>query len=76
MISIFKTNIQSENESQKINSYLNARISEIIWNIDLLEVDIILRIDSVGNKNEEVISIFDKVSYVCANLVTFHAEPF
>jgi len=76
MISIFKTNIQSENELQNIASYLNARISEVIWNIDLLDADRILRIDSATNKNEEVISIFNEVGYVCTNLETFYAEPF
>ncbi|MBC6110333.1 hypothetical protein ACFOG5_05860 [Pedobacter fastidiosus] len=75
MISIFKTNIQSENELQKIASYLNARISEIIWNIDLLDSDKILRIDSNTNKNEEVISLFNEVGYRCTNLETFYAEP-
>lgn len=75
MISIFKTNIQSENELQKIASYLNARFSEIIWNIDLLDSDRILRIDSNTNKNEEVISLFNEVGYRCTNLETFYAEP-
>lgn len=75
MISIFKTNIHSENELQKIASYLNARISEIIWNIDLLDSDKILRIDSNTNKNEEVISLFKEVGYRCTNLETFYAEP-
>ncbi|PWS28714.1 hypothetical protein DHW03_02380 [Pedobacter yonginense] len=76
MISIFKTNIQSENELQKIATYLDARISEVIWNIDLLDTDRILRIDSATNKNEEIISIFNEVGYVCTNLETFYVEPF
>ena len=75
MISIFKTNIASKRDLNRIKPYLNALIADLKWTIDLFDSDRILRIDSQENKNEEIIRVAKNLGFECVNLGTFYSEP-
>jgi len=73
MISVFKTNVQSEVELHKLKPKLN--LPDVNWNIDLYDSDKILRIDSRENVNEIIISLFKKMGFNCTVLEVFHTPP-
>ncbi|WP_069658314.1 hypothetical protein [Arcticibacter eurypsychrophilus] len=75
MISIFKTNIASTRDLNKIKPYLNALMADLKWTIDLFDCDRILRVDSRVNKNEEIIRVARSLGFECINLETFYSEP-
>jgi hypothetical protein len=75
MISIFKTNIASNHDLNKIRPYFNVILADFKWTVDLLDCDKILRVDSKVNKNDEIISVARSHGFLCENLDTFHTEP-
>lgn len=75
MISIFKTNIASTSDLNKIKPYLNALVADLKWTIDLFDSDRILRVDSSVNKNDEIIQVANRLGFECVNLETFYSEP-
>jgi hypothetical protein len=50
-------------------------MEDLKWTIDLFDSDRILRVISSVNKNEEIISVVNKLGYDCENLETFYSEP-
>jgi hypothetical protein len=75
MISIFKTSVASNQDLNKLTPYLNSLMEDLKWTIDLFDSDRILRVISSVNKNEEIISVVNKLGYDCENLETFYSEP-
>ena len=73
MISVFKTNVQSEVELHKLKPKLN--LPDVNWNIDLYDCDKLLRIDSRENVNEIIISLFKKMGFNCTVLEVFYTPP-
>lgn len=74
MISIFKTNISSDDLSN-VSPYLNGLLSGQIWTVDIGDCDRILRVDSFININEEIKSILTRLGYLCVHLETFYTRP-
>jgi hypothetical protein len=75
MISIFKASVASNQDLNKLTPYLNSLMEDLKWSIDLFDSDKILRVISSVNKNEEIISVVNKLGYDCENLETFYSEP-
>ena len=74
MISVFKTNVQSEVELHQLKPNLN--LPDVNWNIDLADCDRILRIDSRENVNELISALFKNLGFKCTVLEVFYAPPF
>jgi hypothetical protein len=75
MISIFKTSVASADDLNKLRPYLNALMEDLRWTIDLFDSDRILRVKSSVNKNDEIISVVNRLGFECENLETFYSEP-
>lgn len=75
MISIFKTNVTSSKEAEIISPYLNNLLERFNWTIDLSDCDRILRVDSLDDKNDEVIQVLNHNGFLCIELATFYAAP-
>lgn len=67
-ILIFKTNIQTQRDKQRVQTILDARSAILQWNIDLHDVDCVLRIVSDTLTPEQIISTIRQLGYECAEL--------
>ena len=67
-ILIFATNIRTETDRQNISRILNKNPAIQQWNIDLEDVDSVLRIVSEILSEEEIISIIENQDFRCAPL--------
>jgi len=76
MIAVFKTNVSTDSELNEISPLLNSRFKEIKWNIDLLDSDKILRVDSPRDWTKEITELFNSIGLRCINLEIFHSAPF
>ncbi|MGM9478987.1 hypothetical protein ACS5PU_21370 [Pedobacter sp. GSP4] len=76
MISVFKTNVSSDRELNKISPLLNRYFKEIKWNIDLWDNDKILRVDSNKDWTAEITALFSSIGLRCTHLEVFHTDPF
>ncbi|MCZ4245832.1 hypothetical protein [Pedobacter punctiformis] len=75
MISIFKTNIQSDAELGKIANHLNNLLDGATWSIDLSDCDKILRVESFVDKSDDTVSLFSRLGFNCERLQNFYAPP-
>ncbi len=67
-ILIFKTNIQTECDKQRIQNALDTIDKIRQWNIDLHDIDCVLRIVSVSLTPEQIISLIKQNGFECAEL--------
>jgi hypothetical protein len=67
-ILIFKTNIQTEYDKQRVQPILDAHDTIQQWNIDLQDVDCVLRIVSETLTPEQIISVIKHQGFECAEL--------
>ncbi len=67
-ILIFKTNIRTEFDKLRIKNVLDASLKVLKWNIDMDDVDRVLRIVSDSLTPDQIISVMDYVGYECAEL--------
>jgi hypothetical protein len=67
-ILIFKTNIQTEFDRLRIKNVLDASQKVLKWNIDMDDVDRVLRVVSDSLTPEQIISVMDYVGFECAEL--------
>ena len=67
-ILIFKTNIQTESDRQRIQDILNTHDTIQKWNIDLHDVDCVLRIVSDTLTPEQIIKVIQHNGFECAEL--------
>lgn len=65
---IFKTNLHHR-DMKKIEPVLNAETKIINWNVDLTDIDNVLRIESHVLHTQHVISILTKEGFYCEELV-------
>lgn len=64
-ILVFATNIKTETDRQKVSPILDE-ISEIHqWNVDLEDIDCVLRIVSNTLSEQQIISIIDAQNFEC-----------
>ena len=67
-ILIFKTNIQTECDRQHLQNRLDTNDHILQWNIDLQDVDRVLRIISKTLTPQQIISIINHNGFECAEL--------
>ena len=67
-ILIFKTNIQTELDKQRIQDILDAHDTIQKWNVDLHDVDCVLRIVSDTMTPEQIIKVIQHNGFECAEL--------
>ena len=67
-IHIFKTNIASTNEIEKIASLLSTDARIIKWSIDVYDIDHVLRIESKELSSNEIIERVCLAGYECEEL--------
>jgi len=65
---IFGTNLQTEKDKQVISKILNANIEIERWNIDLEDIDSVLRIESQTLTAEQIIKIITEQDFKCSEL--------
>ena len=67
-ILIFKTNIQTTDDKMRIQDELDAFDSIQQWNIDLHDIDCVLRVVSDTLRPEEIISMIENRGFECTEL--------
>lgn len=67
-IFIFETNIKTEKDKQTISEVLNANNQIERWNIDLEDIDSVLRIESQTLTAEQIIKIITEQDFKCSEL--------
>lgn len=67
-ILVFATNIQTENDKQKISAILDNHLEINQWNIDQEDIDCVLRIVSNTLTDEQIINIITKQEFSCTTL--------
>lgn len=67
-ILVFKTNLHFR-DMKKIEPVLNAQERIICWNVDLTDIDNVLRVESSSPYTTDVINILEKEGYACEELI-------
>ncbi len=67
-ILIFGTNIKTENDKQIISKLLNTNPEIEQWNIDLEDIDSVLRIESQTLNAAQIIKIITEQDFKCSEL--------
>lgn len=67
-ILVFKTNIVSEREVEKLSQVLDQFIGQGTWNIDLADIDKVLRVKTSNRQVQEVIQVLREAGYFCEEL--------
>lgn len=68
-IHIFKTNIRSAEDVNFIKNLLNKHQHIERWNIDLHDVDCVLRVVSPSLKHAQIIELINEHGYECTELI-------
>jgi len=69
MVEVFKTNIQKEKEARSIARLLSEHFPDSTIDFDLEDRDKVLRIDTHGNIQENVIELLQTRGYYCEILI-------
>jgi len=67
-ILVFKTNIRYKKQIGAVRSHIEAEPQIIKWNVDLHDIDKILRIESLDLQPARVESLVRKAGYYCEEL--------
>jgi len=67
-ILIFKTNIRTEFDKERIQSVLDAHDTILQWNVDLHDIDCVLRIVSETLTPMQIIKLVRHNGFECAEL--------
>jgi hypothetical protein len=65
MILVFKTNVSTYLEVEKIKPQLNKSFPNAKWNFDLQDCDNILRIDNLYEISDVVMNLFKENNFEC-----------
>ena len=65
---IFKTSINNKKQATKVAKLLNEAGDILRCNIDLQDVDRVLRVEAINVSNREIIAIMQKAGYFCEEL--------
>ncbi|MBN9482255.1 MAG: hypothetical protein BGO70_16905 [Bacteroidetes bacterium 43-93] len=67
-IHVFKTNIDTETDSQIVGEVLNTHEDVMHWSVDLNDVDRVLRIVTCSLHQSDIISLINQQGYQCSEL--------
>jgi len=65
---ILKTNIRYKKQVKTVAPLLNGRNSISRWNIDLMDIDKVLRIESSNMEVTEVVQLIQEAGFHCEEL--------
>ena len=68
MIEVYKTNIKEKKEAEKVIPLLSQRMPGSKINIDLHDIDNVLRIEAGIIRNNEVIELLNSMDFYCEPL--------
>ena len=68
-ILIFKTNIKTEADRQTVKKLLDSHSCIRQWNVDLHDIDCVLRIVSPSLTTSEAIALVNRHGYECSELL-------
>ncbi|WP_221392354.1 hypothetical protein [Dyadobacter sp. NIV53] len=68
VILVFKTNLTGENDVKQIASLLNSADGIVKWNVDLSDVDNVLRIEAFQVEAVNIIQLIAAAGYSCEEL--------
>lgn len=68
MIYVFKTSVKTKKQLKKLKPHIDQRLPKAAWNVDLEDVDKILRIDSEENIVLNIIELLTLHHYICEEL--------
>ncbi|QNL51988.1 hypothetical protein H8S90_10655 [Olivibacter sp. SDN3] len=67
-ILVFKTNINTKDDVKKVGATLGSQREIVQWNVDLYDVDRVLRIVSYDIKHQQIIDLLQGMGYACSEL--------
>lgn len=67
-ILVFKTNIKGKKQVSDIGKYFNDQPFITKWNVDLLDIDKVLRIETPGVASPVIVSLVTNAGYYCEEL--------
>jgi len=68
MILVFKTNVRNKKQIEKIANHFKKITAITRWNFDLSDVDKILRVESVSNISDRIITTLISDGFHCEEL--------
>ena len=69
LILVFKTNLAFKKDIKKLSEFLGLQQDIIRWNVDLSDVDRILRIEPAQISANKIIEIVTAAGYSCEELM-------
>ena len=67
-IQVFKTNIQDTHDLERVAAILNNETEVKQWNVDLSDVDKVLRVQTEGLSPEDIIHLITRADFCCEEL--------
>jgi len=65
---VFKTNIKYKKQISAVGRHINAEPQVIKWNVDLHDIDKVLRIESLDLQPAIIENLVQKAGYYCKEL--------
>ncbi len=67
---VFKTNILTKDDVMKVSKHLDKNPLQVRWNVDLEDIDKVLRIETkFGTKSEDIIKKITAAGFTCHELL-------
>lgn len=67
-ILVFRTNINTESDKLRVREFLSAQHLVEDWNVDMDDIDRVLRIVSHELSAEDIIRLINQIGYQCQEL--------
>lgn len=67
-ILVFKTNIKTDEDKQKVALVLNSLPHINRWTVDCEDCDCVLRIEAEGMSEEQIIELIQQAGFYCEEL--------
>ena len=65
---VFKTNLRLQDDLKNIAAYIEAESRILLWNVDMEDRDLVLRVEANAIEASEVIEIVKQAGYYCEEL--------
>lgn len=65
---VFKTNVRFQNDLDNIAAYIDSESRILMWNVDMEDKDLVLRVEANAIEPGEVINLVKQAGYYCEEL--------
>ena len=65
---VYKTNINHRTDIEKISPVLSQYNKVLAWNVDIDDIDKVLRIEAMTNISNEIQNIINQSGYTCQEM--------